>query len=77
MKAITIIPPVECLIQVEMTEREAETLRIVCAKVGSDPEKSRRKDTDALDKALREAGVSRLSFANINCHSGNIFFNDN
>ena len=50
-------PPVERIVTVEMSEAEAETLRILCEHTGGAPNHSRRKHTDALNKALYDADI--------------------
>lgn len=58
MKATIFTPPApEPLITIEMTRREAETLRILCNYVGGHPIKSRRGDMDALLNALDRIGI--------------------
>lgn len=42
---------------VTLSKDEAESLRFVCNNVAGCPEKSRRKHTDAINRALRLAGV--------------------
>lgn len=57
MKVTITTPPVEKIVTVEMSEAEAQTLRIICGHIGGDPNNSRRKHIDALYRALSHAGI--------------------
>lgn len=62
MKATYITPPPTTRIVVlEMTEDEAETLMLVCANVGGDQQKSRRRDTNSISKVLGKLGIKRAT----------------
>lgn len=47
----------ETVYELTLSEAEAETLRAVCDNVAGSPTESRRKHTDAINRALRLAGV--------------------
>lgn len=53
---VPVPPPAN--IEITMTETEAETLLAVTNRIGGAPHNTRRKHTDALTRALKEAGIS-------------------
>lgn len=64
-------PPVKRIVTIEMSEAEAETLRILRQHVGGDILHSRRWHIDTLDKALDRAGIQCNGDP---CH-GSVYFN--
>lgn len=44
-------------VTLHLTEDEAYTLALLTWKVGGSPDKSRRKDSDAIQEALKRAGI--------------------
>ncbi len=75
-----IIPaiPAHTVFQVELTEKEAKTMLIVCGAVGGDASTSRRGDVDAfyhaLHHALKEAGILFTSYEHRYEKNGTITF---
>lgn len=61
-----------------LSKDEAETLRIIFNVIGGSPVSSRRKHTDAMDRALYESNVARLIVDEIDGASrrGVIYFKD-
>lgn len=62
------------VINLVLTEEEAQALRTVCYFIGGDPQNSRRCHIDAIEKALRNVvGYDKSDISTIN---RSIWFND-
>lgn len=57
MKVTIKTPPVERIVTIEMSEDAAQSLRIICDRIGGDPDTSGRRHFDNLKKALDMAGI--------------------
>lgn len=64
------------ILTIEMSEIEAQTLRILCQHAGGDPHHSRRKHMDALDKALHLAGILCYEGPGDQRADGSVYFKD-
>ncbi len=60
MKVTTHTPPTKRLVTIEMTEDEAQSLRIICTRIAGHPNKSRRGHFDWLALALDNIGITVL-----------------
>lgn len=66
------IPQPRFTVELTLSQEEAETLRSIHARIGGDPECSRRKHMTAINKALSEIKVS----SNWDDTTGSVWFND-
>jgi hypothetical protein len=71
------VEPVKPSVILELSGNEVEALRYVLLRVGGSPDTTRRKHTDAISRALTEAGIEIPSFARSEVvANGSIFFKE-
>lgn len=62
--------------RLELTQDEAQFIRSVMSSCGGDSETSRRKHADAIETAMRNAGVPWVGCCDMDHQRNTIWFND-